>query len=582
MILFVVSISATTRAAVQPARAGASPIANIEIWARSGAPLVVPFVPTQNQIDAGIVPARLSGGAALYAPLWWIGPSTIPSQPGSETGSPGDRFIHSRAAVWMGVPLSWEALESPAAARRTDLSPDGRWYLIIDIPPESDGQDLVLADMRIRTGWIRRAPFATSRTSQPIESAWTRACLAALRNSPFERWRARLAAGEPLLAPGPAFDEFSDKTIESLAEQVEAVWSEALERLAAADAAVAADFRARLTFVSDFGNANVPSWPGDDGTLTRLSTDLLSPLATPQQRVQRAREWLAVQPRYAAWIADDAAVLDANTGAPAAQLSGLSLAPGSPTAAMIILRPGVARAEDVVGLAPGTVGTADFAPATSVNRDDTVVVQVAGWSATRAVVPRAVEARPPGITIGPFFADWTLPTWRESCTDTGDARAGRSPAGTGRAVVAPGRRTSALLLRQDAPGIGASPATTSWTLYFECESADATPAVAEELLVSLSGVGGELTLRVYADGTLVTSQGESGLVTVNRTLDRWSAWVPIPGRLISDGRWLRLGIARIDAQGRRSAWPRPMFPWDTEPAHAAILLDQWLGLPGGK
>jgi len=553
----------------------------VDIWARAGTPLVISFRPSADQLREGLVTARLSGGAKLYAPIWWVGPGTgsgpLP-RPSGDTETAGAAFMAIRAAAWMDIPTDWEAIPAAVAQRRTSVSSSGNpWRLVIDIPPEAEGQDLVLDGRRIATGWMRRAPFDTPRRSEVNMAGWTGACIAVARRSPLDRWRARLVAGEPLVAPGPAQDEFADKVVESLAEQIESEWSEGLDRLAAADAALAKLTRERLALIAEFGTVRSPVWTSDEASLTKLRRDMLSPSFSPQAKAERAREWLSAQARHAVWVADDAAVVDAVSGRPAAVFAGLMLSPGSGPSAMMIGRAGVAQPDDIISLSPSRVGTSTVG--LSGGDHSEFSVNISGWAARRAVIPRTIEARPPGLSFGPFFEDWSLSSWLRSSTDTGDVRGGPSPAGLGEPVLEEGHRTVAMLSTQDAVGTGSSP-SRRWMLYLECQrpAASATQR-SEEVLVHLGGQGGEVTLRVFADGQVVTSRGGSTRAPVEQTDDRWIAWVTLPDSVLAEGQWVRLGITRTDASGLRSSWPRPMFPWEDLPPHAAIGLEEWDGFP---
>jgi hypothetical protein len=187
-----------------------------------------------------------------------------------------------------------------------------------------------------------------------------------------------------------------------------------------------------------------------------------------------------------------------------------------------------------------------------------------------------VQSAPPGIMLSPFFEDWSLPTLMASATDVGDRRTGASAAGVGVPVIDANRTTVAMLLSQDAAGIGES--SQSWILYLECASANpSTPS--EEVLISLSGSGGQSILRAFSDGRVVTAQGESKTVPSEHEAAVWKAWIPLPAAIIGEGSWIRLGLCRVDAAGARSAWPRPMFPWEDLPPHAAIDLRPWSGMP---
>jgi len=78
--------------------------------------------------------------------------------------------------------------------------------------------------------------------------------------------------------------------------------------------------------------------------------------------------------------------------------------------------------------------------------------------------------------------------------------------------------------------------------------------------------------RLVQGVRVVTKDGSAGRPAA------WSAWVPIPAS-VQAGRLVRVGMQRVDARGVRSAWPRPMMPWQIEPGRVALDLGQWLGLP---
>ena len=396
--------------------------------------------------------------------------------------------------------------------------------------------------------------------------------------------RARLAAGEPLVAPGPARDEFEDRAVEALAEQIESEWSEALERLAASDAGLATVFRRRLVATADFSGIVVPVWPADDDALDGLLHNLLSLSLTARERSRRAQDWLSDQPTHAAWIANDASLIDQQSGLLAARVAGVTLDPDAGSTAMMLKWSTSSHPDEMATLRPGVVGSTVVAIPPAAQADTGLAVSIAGWSARRVVLPRALLAQPPGLLLAPFFEEWSLRSWLASCTDTGDIRSGPSPAGIGKAVENPPRRTAAMLIAQDPVGIGEPEGARGWVLYLECRSpaepageVDAPGRARDEVVIALAGTGGEVMIRVFPDGQVVTSQGHTQRVPVERTGEGWMAWVPLPLNITADGAWLRLGLARSDATGKRSSWPRPMFPWEGLPAHAAIGLAEWSG-----
>lgn len=544
---------------------------------------MVALEPTEAQRREGMVTARLSDGAVIFAPLHWIGPIVDRNRAvraAEPQQSAGDRLLARRAARWMAVETEWVSVAAPGDTIARVPSDPGSWYVIIDIPPGSEGKDITLDGRRLATGWIRPAPFAPPRRSESASGGWLSACIVAARRSPFLRWRARLATGEPLVASGPARDEFLDTGVESLAEQIESQWAEALDRLSAADVALASEVRRRLALRVNFSGTDLPAWPTLDASLTKLQEDLLSPLLGPAARVQRAREWMQSQPKYASWVADDAAIIDSATGRPAASVMGVVLDPGSGAAAMMLTSPAASRPQEILTLAPAVAGRALLPLPPAPADDASLTINIAGWTARRAVLPAALPARPPGLLLSGFFDDWTLPDWLASCTDSGDLRTGQSPAGRGGLVAADDRRTAALLYAEEPVGAGAAgDAPRQWTLYLECRRPTGSPPDrSDEVLVGISGHGGDVVLRVYPDGLVVTSRGTSSRAPAESGEDRWKVWVPIPDSAVAGSAFIRLGICRSDSSGLRSSWPRPMFPWEELPARAAIDLQEWTGL----
>jgi len=53
--------------------------------------------------------------------------------------------------------------------------------------------------------------------------------------------------------------------------------------------------------------------------------------------------------------------------------------------------------------------------------------------------------------------------------------------------------------------------------------------------------------------------------------------LPLPPDAIEPGGRLRVGLTRTDATGRRTAWPRRLLPWDSEPGRLAVDLNAWDG-----
>lgn len=556
-------------------------------WARAGEALVLPVEPTEEQRRAGAIPARLSRGDTVFAPLWWIGrvdagpvgPQRVLPEP-----SAGAALLAARGAAWMGERGSWTAIAATDTIRRTAINTEGRWYVVIELPPDSAGLDLVLDGRPVRLGWIAKS-VATSRPSRDVGAeglgGWVSAALDAARRNPHERWRARLASGEPMSASGPAQDEFADSAVEALADQLGARWALAIRRVDDEDAAAADRLRRRLALVADFGGVRAPAWPVDDGSMSRLLDSLLAPAREGRGPATIAREWMDAQPRAACWIADDAVMFDAAAGRIVSRMGAVMLDAGSGSEVLMVQAGAGAAPADVVAMRPFVSAFGLFALDARNTEQSSVVANIGGWTARRAVVPRPVRAMPPGAAISPLFEDWTLADWLGSCTDPADPRNAGSPGGLGRAARG-GRAAAAMLLAEAPTATGPIEAGgLRWTLYVECGVGPGTTADSErreEVNIALTGAGGEAMLRAFADGQLVWSDGSTARARVARDDRAWRMWIPLPASIIREGSWIRLGMSRIDSTGARASWPRPMFPWEDRPAQAVFDLSTWEGL----
>lgn len=553
------------------------------MWACAGETLLVPFEPTDAQRRAGSVPARLSRGDALFAPLWWIGRTAAAPTPSRAVPdpTPGAAFLAARGSSWMDEKGRWSAVAATDTARRGTITSDGRWYLVIDLPPDAGGLELIIDGRRVPTGWISRA-VATAR---PVGAAgdpgdgWIGAALDAARRDPFERWRARLAAGEPLTAVGPAADEFADRAVEALADQVGARWAQALRNVADEDASVADRLRRRLAMIGDVGGPRAPVWPVEPESLERLQNTLLN--SPREAAVRAARNWLDAQPRAACWIANDAVMYDATNGRVVSRIAAISLDAGAEPEALMVRTGSTAAPMDVVRLPPLTVASGLFSIEPDASASAVVLAGIGRWTARRAVLARPIAAAPPGAPVGPLLREWTLVSWLEACTDAGDPRGGAVSAGLGR-PPADGEPWTMGMLMADAPAATGAfdAASLRWTLYVECglgTRAGADSTAREEIVLAISGAGGEAMVRVFADGAMVDSSGAAGRARVVRDARAWRVWVPIAPEVLAGGEWARLGLLRVDASGARTSWPRPVFPWEDRPPQAAIDLRAWTG-----
>jgi hypothetical protein len=339
-----------------------------------------------------------------------------------------------------------------------------------------------------------------------------------------------------------------------------------------ADPILAERIRQRLTLLIEFDDGTrAPAWPTDDGALEGLLSDLLNPAFSIEDRRARAGAWLDAQPPAIAWIADDAGQQDAATGNAVATAAIANLLDRQMMGSVVIL--GDARIPEIrelPGLSARTLAlTAEQREAGASTR--MISFSAGRWSVARPVVADPLRAVPPGLRLEPLNADWTLDGWL-SGVPLPEMR------------VAPAWSTSALL-HYRAGSASAAGGPGSWCMFIECRS---VRAAGEELLVWLGPTGSAAAvLRVTPEGaTNLGSRGTGRQVpvagaSVTRLPDRWIAHVPIPSHVIEPSGELRIGITRTDARGVRSAWPRPLLPWQSEPGRLLIDTGAWGDLERG-
>lgn len=523
----------------------------------AGRTLVMP-VELSGPIDPGSpVEARLDGGPPLKAGLYWI--SVGPDE------SPDPR-------PWLAPAGRWYATPASAASRP---SATGVWAVVIDLPPDAAGRGLWLDGKRVGLNWVAdpdgsdsRAPVA--RYAEDPGSPWLGQLLAPERTSPPRRWRWRLIAHGLGSGIGtPDSERFADPVLEALAEQGEARWGAGLQRLASEDAGLAAELEWRLGEMVDFGGTVAPVWAAGDHELESLLGDLLNTGLGADRRAERVRAWLAARPAAVAWVADDAGRRDEITDKSVATIGIANLLPTGVLAGL--LPDDGSLPGELSPLAPaGTVmlSTALTPPADSLDPGASVRVRAGGWERTSTVMAARAPARPPGLRIGPLHSDWTMATWEAGVP----------------ATAADDSAAAALLLMKEGVADAAG-----WTLYVESWR-DPAAGAEDVLRVWLGPFGApKAILRVSSDG-LIIEEGAAGTRTrdpartpVTRQADgRWSCRLAIPAASIEPDGTLRIGVERVDASGRRSAWPRPMLPWQVEPGRLAVATTLWGDLGGAQ
>lgn len=365
--------------------------------------------------------------------------------------------------------------------------------------------------------------------------------------------------------------------LESIDRTETSLWSAAIGRCRGVDGALADELVARLAGRVRFPDGSVlPVWTQSAESLRQLRDDLLANDLNDAERVTRARAWLDAQPPAAAWVIDDGGQRDGATGAPIASVVVANLSSSASAASVIVQGAGAeSGSPELTSIGPWEAVTLRAgAPRDDEGAERIVRVQVGSWTKRLTAVCGAVPARPPGLPIGPLV----LGIDNAQCIAAAEAGArtvSASPARLPDAAYA----SMGMLLAE--PGGAGGP--MRWTLYFECMApgeggADAEAPVQEvdQLSVFLgpSG-GGSATRRIVASRNGESAPG----VRVSRRGDRWLCWVTIPRDAIeSDGR-LRIGVVRevgTRNSPQRSSWPRPMFPWQTEPGRVCADVGAWV------
>lgn len=512
----------------------------------------------------------LAGGGEILASLVWIG-------------------LETDAAAWSGWLPSVERWVVTPVSEGAIPASVGAWHVVADLPPDAAGQSLRLAERTIPVNWLAApedlrpgtvedggewAPWGVPEGSPEPDPG----LLASEWSSPLRRWRARLATGG-LGAPPPVRGLWQVRgdpaVLDGLADLVEARWRVGLARLWYADAEASRQLLARLARTVEFSpGVHAPAWPANQPMLDSLLTDLLDPGHTGEALVTRTQAWIEALPHAAAWVADDAAGLLGADSEPLVQLRAACLA-DQPLLMWVGGRDGLRVGEPQV-LEPGRVG--EVAVATGLGSPLTGASGFAvrcGGETLSIAAREAISIRPPGASCGPLLHDWTLESWSSSQPGAG-------------ATPGAGWTAGVLVFRDDSVAGG-----SGWSAFVECAADRLSESPSGWLSDPVSGapVSDEVTLcfgqrgssaavlRVSRDGVLHNdrlSGGETVLEVADEG-DRWSVSVPIPREAIEPGGMVRLGLTRRDARGVRTAWPRRMMPWESEPPRAAIDLKTWSG-----
>lgn len=519
-----------------------------------GRPLIIPVRMVEgSRITSGNYAARLDDGRPVRARLFRV------------------RVEPSIAPTWLPGTGPWTISDESS---RATLPPGGAEFdaLWISMPLDAVGQGIWIGQERLEVRWLpfpqrlgkglknRRLDLgrrAVRLTSEPQ----TRALLAPESLNPLRRWRARLASvgldipSEPGADQPASGDLLADPLLEDWANLVQERWLIGLLRLRDVDPPLAEDVIEALTATATAPSVGrVPVWPCDPGDLDRLLGLLLAGDKPGSRELEQIRRWERERPGAAAWVSDDSGSIDLATGVPVPSVGFLNLSPSRALAWVSVAN--LASEADLKPVEPWSFSRIDIRPdALTLSRSEVgsavaATLHLSNWSRPEVLAPTPLPVPAAGRRLGPFLPDWTLVTLLAGSPPVSD------PAWSG-----------AALLYRERNSAGAS--DSGWSIYVECAVAG-QPDPAEKVTVFL---GPTASPRAVLE--LRPSPGTSGAPQ-----DRWTARAQIPATAIEAGGVVRLAMVRIDAFGRRTAFPRPLLPWDSVPGRVTLRLEQ--ASPGGQ
>lgn len=452
-------------------------------------------------------------------------------------------------AEWIDAPGRWTS--SPTGP--------GTPVIVIDPGSEAASGDLVVGSRRYSVNWLPLPEDLVRADISSPEQPWTSPLAAAVRTdpsfislaererlNPLTRWRYRLIFDGLDPAARDIGEPFPDRTIEAIARQNENRWRVALAWLWGADPAVADSLKKRLVACITMPDGRtVPAWPTAHTSLDDLLTGLLDPTTTPAARARRAERWIDEQVIATAWVIDDGGMLDSRRGV----VASVGIANISERATLGWA--GIQESETEPDPQPLPAHTAIQ---TAVPMPDSlgglaaVELHAGKWMQIRGVIPGRIRITPPGLDISSLLNDWTMRDWLNGTpsqpTNQWNTRA----------------RLSKL------------PGGYGWELNIESQAAAGVGDGSKEQLNIFAGPP-----RPNQPVITVHPSTNSASVRTAQEPGGWRTVIELPPESVEADGTLRLAITRTDARGRRSTWPRPMFPWQTSPARAALNLNAWDG-----
>ncbi len=532
------------------------------IDALSGSPMLVPIRLSPVTAPGGgtKIDVSIDGVEPIEADLFWISASRSKST-----------TQYDPLAGWVAQPKSWSAKSPEQMVTGAAPSGEGFWALLIEPPREAQGRSLFIDGVAAPVRWLSMPetnnPTHPSRADLFQErSATLRRTLLNASRDPLNRWRTELL-DDRLRAPRQTVIDahatlFDHEAIELMAQQAAWRWRLALDHLSSIDPFLGAALLDRLTAIARFDEqTQAPVWPTDEAALNSLRTALLDPDLPDTSKVALTRDTLDSSRSSTAWIIDDAGWVEPTTGRTvvllgvADRLDQAGLVRGS-----IGDRKGPSVSLPSLGVARATVQATTLNPGELPSPSEVTLNVIGRESTALPALPVGLPVQPPGFSLGPGWAPWTLTSWSN-----------------GSAFAAAQQLSFYALLHRRAPTESTG---SQWQLHVECP----TPSGAEPgfLRVYLGPSNAPIArLRIDPAG-LQTEEIKAAMerdpVSITSTDDMWIATIDIPQSAIEPGGILRIAVERYDSNGARATWPRPVLPWQQSPGRAALNLLAWNGL----
>ena len=532
------------------------------IDAVAGRSLLIPVTlsPPTTPSGGAEINVTIDGLEPIGADLFWIS-----ADPGISDS------IHDPLAGWIEQPKVWSAKAPEQMVTGAPPPGDGFWALRLELPRPAHNRSIFIDGVEAPVRWLpahdSADPTHPSRADLFQEqSPSLQRTLSNASRDPLNRWRTELL-DDRLRAPRKSVIEahetiFEHEIVELMAQQAAWRWRLALDHLAAIDPFLGAALLDRLTAIAEFEDqVQAPVWPTDDASLIALRTALLDPDLDNESKVSRTRIALDSSSSTTSWIIDDAGWVDPTTGRTiilvgiADRLDQAGLVRGS-----IGDQQGPSVSLPSLGIARATV-EADALDPDDVPAPTEVALRVVGReTSTLPALPVGLPVRPPGFSLGPGWAPWTLKSWT-----AGIPRPSERP------------RSFYALLHRRAPTASAE---SGWQLHVECPT---TPGSEQGFLRLYLGPSNAPIAQLRIDPAGLQTEElhkplERDPVSITTTDELWIATIDIPQRAIGDDGILRLAVERYDTTGARTTWPRPVLPWQGSPGRAALNVNAWNGL----